>query len=280
MAIKLAWMLALVGAGLLLLFWLGQRKLMYVTVDGAVAAVERALPGGREVSFRTDDGLTLAGWWLPAEEPAHGALIVCNGNAGHRGYRAGLAAAFARRGFDVLLFDYRGYGGNPGKPSEEGLRRDLRAARRWLEGRPGVDPERVALLGESLGAAVALAEAAERPPAAVVLRSPFYSGVRVAGHHFPLLPIRLLLRDRWRSDRRVRGLDSPLLVVAGGADRIVPADQSRALFDAATTPDKEWLLLDGVGHNDAVFATEGDFVAATAEFLRTRLSRSGSFPQG
>jgi fermentation-respiration switch protein FrsA (DUF1100 family) len=102
-------------------------------------------------------------------------VLVFNGNGGNRAHRAPLAAALSRSGLAVLLFDYRGYGGNPGAPTEPGLLADARAARAYLASRPGVDPGRLVYLGESLGAAVAVALAVEVPPLALVLRSPFTS---------------------------------------------------------------------------------------------------------
>jgi uncharacterized protein len=183
---------------------------------------------------------------LPNPGPA---VLVCNGNGGDRSMRAALAAALSRMGLAVLLFDYRGYGGNPGSPSEEGLAADARAALGYLAGRPEVDPRRVVYLGESLGAAVALRLALERPPAALVLRSPFASLAEVGRRHYPFLPVSLLLRDRYDSAARVGRLTAPLLVVAGGRDRIVPATHSRRLFAAAPRP-KRLVVLDGADHND------------------------------
>jgi fermentation-respiration switch protein FrsA (DUF1100 family) len=177
------------------------------------------------------------------------AVLVCNGNGGNRSLRAALAAELSRMGLAVLLFDYRGYGGNPGHPSEEGLAADARAARAYLAGRAEVDPDRLVYLGESLGAAVALRLAVERPPAALVLRSPFASLAEVGRLHYPLVPVSLLLRDRYDSAARVGRLAAPLLVVAGGRDRIVPASHSRRLFAAAPEP-KRLVVLEGAGHND------------------------------
>jgi uncharacterized protein len=177
------------------------------------------------------------------------AVLVCNGNAGNRSLRAALAAALSRMGLAVLLFDYRGYGGNPGHPSEEGLAADARAAQAYLAGRAEVDPDRLVYFGESLGAAVALRLAVERPPAALVLRSPFASLAEVGRRHYPLVPVSLLLRDRYDSAARAGRLAAPLLVVAGGRDRIVPAGHSRRLFAAAPQP-KRLVVLDGADHND------------------------------
>ena len=245
------------------LLWAFQRRLIYLPSPGPVPPAAAVLPGAAEVSFPTADGLRLQGWFVPPapaaprsagsgdarpQEPGP-AVLVCNGNGGDRSMRAALAAGLSRMGLAVLLFDYRGYGGNPGAPTEEGLAADARAALAYLAGRPEVDPERVVYFGESLGAAVALRLATERPPAALVLRSPFASLAEVGRHHYPVVPVSLLLRDRYDSAALAARLAAPLLVVAGSRDRIVPVAHTRRLFAAAPQP-KRLVVLDGADHND------------------------------
>jgi uncharacterized protein len=193
------------------------------------------------------------------------AVLVCNGNGGNRSLRAALADALSGMGLHVLLFDYRGYGGNPGHPSEEGLAADARAAQAYLAGRPEVDPDRLVYFGESLGAAVALRLAVERPPAALVLRSPFASLAEVGRLHYPLAPMSLL-RDRYDSAAMVGRLAAPLLVVAGGRDRIVPAGHSRRLFAAAPQP-KRLVVLEGADHNDHELLAGPRLLAELRAFL-------------
>ena len=256
------------------LLWLFQRRLLYFPTPGPVPPAASVLPGAEDVTFETSDGLRLAGWFVPAPpggpadrvDRARPAVLVCNGNGGDRSMRAPLAAALSRMGLAVLLFDYRGYGGNPGHPTEEGLAADARAALGYLAGRPEVDPERVIYFGESLGAAVALRLATERPPAALVLRSPFASLAEVGRRHYPVLPVSLLLRDRYDSAALAGRLDAPLLVVAGGRDQIVPAGHSRRLFDAAPQP-KRLVVLDGAGHNDDELLAGPRLLAELRTFL-------------
>jgi fermentation-respiration switch protein FrsA (DUF1100 family) len=235
--------------GVVLLAWLFQRKLIYLPLGQYVPPASDVLAGAREISFHTEDGLELAGWFVPGE-PGAPAVIVFNGNAGNRSFRAPLAEALTRVGFSVLLFDYRGFGGNPGSPSETGLAADARAARAWLGAQEEVDPRSIVFFGESLGAAVALAAAIDEPPAAVILRSPFTSMTAVGKLHYPFLPVGLLLKDRYPSIERIGGLSCPLLVLAGERDRIVPAAQSRALYDAAPAGRKRLVEIPGAGHND------------------------------
>jgi len=268
---------AAVVAVFLLLVWLFQRKLIYIPMEQRVPPASDVLPTAEEVVFRTDDGLILHGWFVPAaSSPSWATVLVFNGNAGHRAYRAPLAEALAHRGFSVMLTDYRGFGGNPGSPSEQHLINDSRAARAYLESRSDVDAASVVFFGESLGAAVALTLAVERPPAGLVLRSPFTSLVDVGRLHYPFLPVRTLLTDRYASTDRIRELRCPLLVVAGEADRIVPASQSRALFDAAPGADKRLIVLPGVRHNDYELLAGAQLIDSIVDFTRHALERPGT----
>jgi fermentation-respiration switch protein FrsA (DUF1100 family) len=177
-----------------------------------------------------------------------------------------LAAGLARQGLSVLLFDYRGYGGNPGSPSEKGLAADARAAQAWLAKQPEVDPDRIVYFGESLGAAVAIGLSMERPPAALVLRSPFTSLADVAKVHYPWLPVGRLLIDRYPSIDRIGSLSTPVMVIAGDRDDIVPESLSKKLYEAAPDP-KRYLLVPGTGHNDPGLVDGDHMVEEVGRFL-------------
>jgi fermentation-respiration switch protein FrsA (DUF1100 family) len=254
-------------AGLLALVLSQQRRLIYFPSPGPVPPAATVLPGSRDVVLDTEDGIRLRAWFLPAVDGRRGpAVLICHGNGGDRSLRAPLAAALAGAGFSVLVFDYRGYGGNPGRPFEDGLAADARAAQAWLADQQEVDPGRVVYLGESLGAAVAVSLAVERPPAALVLRSPFTSLADVGRVHYPWLPVGLLLIDRYASIDRIGSLQPPLLVIAGDRDDIVPASLSKRLYDAAAEP-KRYVLVPGAGHNDAELIDGPTVVGEIVRFL-------------
>ena len=255
----------LVASGLLALMWSQQRRLIYFPSPGPLPPAAAVLPNGRDVVLETEDGIRLGAWYFPVTGGGP-AVLVCNGNGGDRSLRAELAAALNRAGLSVLLFDYRGYGGNPGRPTEDGLAADARAAQEWLAGQPDVDPNRIVYFGESLGAAVAVGLAVQRPPAALVLRSPFTSLPDVGAVHYPWLPVRRLLLDRYPSIDRIASVQSPVLVIAGDRDDIVPASLSKRLFDAADEP-KRWLLVPGAGHNDRELLDGRQMKDAIARFL-------------
>jgi hypothetical protein len=202
-------------------------------------------------------------------------VLVFHGNGGDRSSRLPLAQALAAEGHAVLLTDYRGYAGNPGRPSEKGLQADARAARNWLVEEGGFAAERLVYFGESLGAGVAVALAAEQSPAALVLRSPFTSLHDVAAHHYPFLPVRLLMRDRYPALETIGDIVSPVLVIAGDADRIVPTEQSRRLFEAAPGP-KRLLVLPGADHNDEELQAGPKMVEAITAFLEEQLAASSA----
>jgi uncharacterized protein len=257
-----------VAVALIALLWLVQRSLLYL--PDRSSPPDAWLPAaGEAVTLRTDDGLQLHAWFVHAAgvTTAAPAVVVFNGNAGHRGHRVPLAEALREHGLHVLLLDYRGYGGNPGSPSEAGLRADARAAAGYLASRPEVDTDRIVYFGESLGGAVAVGLASERPPAALILRSPISSVRSIGRHHYPFLPIvDPLIRDRWPADEQMGGIRAPLLVVVAERDRIVPPSESRRLYDAAQDP-RAWVEVPDADHNDLQMLDGDELLAAVIDFL-------------
>jgi uncharacterized protein len=223
-------------------------SVLYFPSREIIETPDRAGLHHRDLRLETDDGERLHGWWIGAGTDSLGHLLLCHGNAGNIGDRVLHAALLTAIGFDVLLFDYRGYGRSSGSPSEAGTYRDARAALRFLLEQPRVDRSRVFYLGESLGGAVALNLALERPPAGLVLLSAF-TGVRELGRlHYPFVPA-ALVPDAYPALRRIHELRAPLLVLHGDRDDIVPLSQGRALFEAAPGP-KRMHVFPGLGHND------------------------------
>ena len=243
----------LVGALLVAAFF-GQRQLVFHPDRSDPGSLTAAAPGvaGQDVRLRVDDRLELRAWLLePTGADRESAVLYLPGNGGNRSGRLGAARAMTAEGFTVLLMDYRGFGGNPGSPSEDGLVADAQAGAAFLRSM-GFGVERTLYVGESIGTGVAARLAVTDPPAGMVLRSPFTSLTDVAEAHYPRALVRLVLRDRFESARHLAGSTVPVVVLSGDADEVVPPDSSAALAAAVGNLEAEVVLPD-VGHNDPVW---------------------------
>lgn len=220
---------------------------------GSGDPTDHGLSGGEDVVLTTSDGIRLQGWWVPTSEDAScGAVVFFHGNAGSLAGRAFIARRLAASGFDVLLVEYRGYGRSEGRPSEEGLYRDARAAWGHLVEVRGTPPSLVAVAGNSLGSAVAAHLAAHERVGAAVLTGAFASVPELAVEIYGWLPDALFRgwpTQRFETERWVRGIGAPVLVARGEADRLVPRDQSRRVH-AAAGPEAAWFEVPGAGHDD------------------------------
>lgn len=255
-------------AVLLTLAWTQQRRVLYF--PGSEPGPAPA--GWTEVAIPTEDGLELSGWYRGLRGGDSGPVIVVfPGNAGNRANRVRLGNALAGRDSAVLLVDYRGYGGNPGAPSESGLTTDARAAHQYLRRIHPADP--IIYVGESLGAAVATELAVESPPDALILLSPFTSLADVSRFHFPLA-FGFLIRDSYPSLQRFESgalNDIPVLVIAGSADSLIPVAQSRAIAQAAGAELHE---VEGVDHNNPAIRSDPAVVNRMTEFIRRSIGES------
>jgi fermentation-respiration switch protein FrsA (DUF1100 family) len=240
------------GGTVMAMLWALQRQLIYFPDPTPVPPAAAVVAGGRDVTLHTADGLELGAWFLPASGDVDTgmAVLVAPGNGGNRAGRVGFAEELSSRGLAVLLMDYRGYGGNPGSPSEGGLAADADAATDALT-ELGYPPQRTVYFGESLGSAVVAALQVRHRPAGVVLRSPFTELADVGAHHYPWLPVRALLRDRYAVVEHLARSDVPVTVVYGERDSVVPTALSARVADQAPTL-AERVVIAGADHNDPV----------------------------
>jgi fermentation-respiration switch protein FrsA (DUF1100 family) len=232
---------------IVLLFYFLQRHLIYF--PSAEQGLSPALAGVSEmdiVLLHTADGLTLKAWYYSSPSPT--TLVYFHGNAGHIGNRAQLVKPFLRAGYGVLLVTYRGYSGNPGKPSEEGLYQDGRAAMEFLI-QNNIPSKNIVLYGESIGTAVAIQMATEYSVGAVVLHAPFPSLADVGQFHYPFIPVKWLIKDRFSSLKNAKKVHAPVLILHGANDIIVPPLFGQQVFKALSEP-KRIEYLPHVGHND------------------------------
>ncbi len=290
------WMLIVTmpTVGVLVMFVAFQRSLIYQPfVETSLPAKLAAMPTGRahDVATKTEDGLELRGWLILAKGHVAGTdqeieaklaegrpvVLYFGGNAANRRYRTLEVAALADAGADVLIFDYRGYGDNLGDPTEEGLARDARAVWRFATDTKKIEPRRIVLFGESLGGGVAIGLASEltqkkTPPTGVILRSTFSSLTDAGAYHFPWLPVRWLLFERFPSEQRIRDVTCPLLQFHGRRDTIIPLRLGKKLFAAAPEKSasgvaKQFVELPNADHNDVMETSGTDVSKAVREFL-------------
>jgi uncharacterized protein len=231
------------------ILFFAQRSMLYVRTTARPMLNIAALEPKREiVCLATPDGLNLRSWYFRPGRAGAPVVLFLHGNAGDIGNHLPWAKFLIDAGYGVLALEYRGYGGNPGSPSEAGLYDDARGAFAFLK-QQGIPDRNVVLFGESLGTGVAVQMATEHDVGAVVLRSPYTSIPDVAEHALPFLLAHWLVRDRFDTLSKIGAIHAPLMVFHGDADTLIPITLGRAVFDAAPEP-KTWLAIPGAGHND------------------------------
>jgi fermentation-respiration switch protein FrsA (DUF1100 family) len=242
-----------------------QRQLLYLPDKNRPELAELAQLGVRELTLTTADRLSLVSWYLPSR-PRRPVIVYFHGNGGHIGYRIERLLRFAREGYGVLMLEYRGYGGNPGSPTEAGLYSDGQAALDFLK-HEGIASNRLILYGESLGSGVAVRLATRNEVVELILEAPPTSVAEVAQCHFPYVPASRLVVDRFDSLSRIGEVKAPILVMHGERDRVVPVRYGRALFNAAPEPKEGWFVPEA-GHEN--LASFGGLDVAVA-FINRRL---------
>ena len=260
----LAWSVLRIGlasyVGLCLLVFLRQSRYVYNPAAELLLTPASVKLPYEEVALRTGDGETVRAWFVPAT-PARATLLYCHGNAGNRGDRVEPMQFFHDLGLNVLMLDYRGYGGSSGRPTETGTYLDAQAAWDFLTATRGIPAREIVVFGRSLGGAVAAWLAERHPPGALILEDTFTSLPDMAAQFYPYLPVRWLCRFRYNTLARLPHIRCPVLVVHSAADEMIPFDQGQRLFAAAREP-KRFLQTAG-SHNIEV----GDLGPAYREGL-------------
>jgi fermentation-respiration switch protein FrsA (DUF1100 family) len=298
------WCLSLLRIGLLLLVMLAwfQRSLIYhptrsKPLPASGAGFSQAVV---DVKVQSHDGLTLHGWLaLSGQEKSSRPvdtrnllsqglplIIVFPGNAGNRTNRMHLLQTFGVLGADSMIVDYRGYGENPGKPSEANFIRDAHAIWNYATSDLGIPARRIILYGESLGAGSAVRLAADLceegiEPGGLIVQSSFNSLVDAGRHHFPILPVGLILIDRFESERHIARVTCPILQLHGSHDQIVPLRLGQKLHSAAPAKSsrgvaKRLVILPNADHNDFFGIDRPLVVDALKRFLKAVTSNTGS----
>jgi len=257
----LKWLIAAVAlyGAFLALLYVAQRSLQYFPERRRTAPSTVGLAEVEEAVLDTVDGERVIVWHAPPRE-GKPIFLYFHGNGGSLSWRDERFRSLIADGSGLVALSYRGYGGSTGRPTEIGLAHDAAAAYSFAIARYAA--ERVVLWGESLGSAVALALAAEKPVGYVVLEAPFTSAVDVAARYLWFLPVRLFMRDQFRSELYVGKVVAPVLVVHGEDDAIVPLALGERLYGLIRAP-KRFVRVAGAGHNDL----GAQAVAAAKQFI-------------
>ncbi len=236
--------------GLLVFLYAAQRSFIYVPDRHMESPEYYGVQGYEVVQVTTEDGLTLSGWYHAPSSPVAPVIVYFHGNGGSLIQRTERANLYAQAGYGVLFGEYRGYGGNPGQPSQDGLFADARAYIDWLRAR-GVADDKVILYGESLGTGVATYVAAEYAPGVrgLVLESPYTSLGDIGRMRFFFVPVDLMLKDKFDTKSRIGTVKVPVLVIHGRRDMIVPFKYGERVYQAANAP-KLFREFSDAGHND------------------------------
>lgn len=242
-----------------------EAALMYHPDRGHVSPRAAGLDGVIERILSTADGERVITWYARAA-PGQPTILYFHGNGGSLLTRAERIRKYAARGRGMLMMTYRGFGGSTGRPSERANVADALAAYDLLAG-DGIKGEDIIVYGESLGSGVAVQVAAKRKVAGLILDAPYTSTVDVAEIFYPLLPSRLLMRDRYETLRHIGNVTAPLLVVHGARDEVIPVAMGRAVYAAAPGA-KDIAILPEAGHADHYLYGSYDIIDAWIDRLR------------
>jgi uncharacterized protein len=233
-------------AGLAAMIYLAQRSLMYFPETIHTTPAAAGLPQAEEISLTASDSVPVTVWSV-APQDGKPVILYFHGNGGALHYRVERFRKLIADGIGLVALEYRGYGGNPGSPSEQGLIADAEAAYAFAVAH--YPPQQIVVWGESLGTGVAVALAAEKPVGRVILEAPFTSAFAVGRERYWYLPVRFLMKDQFRSDERIGKVTAPLLILHGVHDRTIPYAMGQHLFDIANKPKHIVRFMDG-GHED------------------------------
>jgi fermentation-respiration switch protein FrsA (DUF1100 family) len=242
-ALVLAVAAYVVGVAALYVF---QRALLYPAISTHTTPAEAGFPQAEEVVLDTSDREKVIAWHVPPK-PDKLIILYFHGNGEIVAWRAVRHRQLVSDGTGLLALSYRGYMGSSGHPTEDGLRRDAEAAYDFAVSR--YDVNRIVVWGHSLGSGVAVRLASERPIRKLILEAPYTSTVDVAASLFPFVPVRLLMRDQFRSDQRIGSVTAPVLILHGERDNAIPIAFGERMFSLAREPKRFVRFADG-GHID------------------------------
>jgi uncharacterized protein len=214
--------------------YLFQRKLLYHPNENNYFG-DKILVNIEKVKIKTKDNINLLSWFHIKNSKKYKTILFLHGNAGSLENRIHKINHFKNVDINFLLLSWRGFSGNRGSPNEKGLYEDARSAIRWLKSK-GIAEENIIIYGESLGTAVAVEIAQNRKFAGIILESPFTSMIEAGKNKYPYLPVKLLLKDKYESNNKIKNINSPILIMHGKADKLVPFFMGKKLYELANEP--------------------------------------------
>ena len=211
-----------------------QRNLLYYSTANNYSG-DRLVVLIEKVKIKTKDNIELLSWYHKKNINDYKTILFLHGNAGTLEDRIHKINHFKDIDINFLLLSWRGFSGNNGDPSEKGIYEDARSAVRWLKNK-GVVEKNIIIYGESLGTGAAVEIAQNNDFAGVILESPFTSMIDVGKTKYPFFPVRLLLKDKYESDKKIKNIKSPILILHGEVDRIIPFWMGKKMYKLANEP--------------------------------------------
>lgn len=267
------WILASIAAGyliLVLLMYAMQSSLVYHPQSKLWATPSSVGLQYEDVTFETEDNISLHGWFVAAGDSANPTVLYFHGNAGNISGRMETIQLLNDLGLNVFIFDYRGYGQSEGSPSEEGTYRDAIAAWDYLQSERGIPGTNIVIMGRSLGGSVASWLAARKSPAASIIESSFTSAADLAADLYPWLPVRWMIKYDYNTLRNVKQIESPVFMAHSPDDQVVPFHHSQKLFEAVNQP-KKFVELEG-SHGSGFWETGRRYRNGLQTFLQEHTS--------
>jgi len=231
--IKSFFLLIVIYVGITVVVYFYQRKLLYHPFSAEITG-EGLIHNFETINFKTSDNFVLKGWFH-LKNSNKKTILFLHGNAGNLDNRIDKLNSLGSMDINFLIISWRGYSGNPGNPSEAGLYKDVLGGIKWLNEK-GISNDQIILYGESLGTAIATEVGQNKNFAGIILEAPFTSMVDMGQKIYPIFPVKFLLKDKYESKNKIKNLKSPLLVLHGRKDKIVPFYMGEKIFEMANNP--------------------------------------------
>ena len=240
-----------------------QRNLLYLPNENNYSG-DKISVDIQKVKIPTSDNIELLGWYHEKNLKDHKTLVYFHGNAGSLENRIHKLNHFKNMNINFLIIAWRGFSGNNGKPTEEGLYIDGKSAIDWLI-KKGVDEKNLILYGESLGTGVATHLAQNKNYAGVILETPFTSMIDTAKKFYPYIPVSLLLKDKFENYKKIKNINSPILVMHGEVDQIVPFFMGKKIYELANEPKYSYFTK----YDDHMMEYDENLVLALKSFVKS-----------